>query len=318
MILGPTSKARDVAVAGIKLSLNKVTNHYSKTVTGEIINMQDFETYPAFMANFDDVLEEGKEYVSKPLGYLTQTISSRDAFFGDASFTDLIHRIQLDLTDADISLTAPLSFDMTIEKGDMYVRDLFNLYRFENLLYTMELGGIEIKDFLEYSTNLWFNTMKSGKDHMINFAQDSAGNLMKSRYGNGHQLENAYYNFDTGEGINYTVDLSKTYGERVNIISMADGSPFDLNKKYTVAVNSYRGSGGGNHLIAGSRIRQELLKDRVTESSGKDFRYLIMKWIEQKEQVTPSVTDNWTLIPADWASSAAQRDRKLLFGNEEK
>ncbi len=69
---------------------------------------------------------------------------------------------------------------------------------------------------------------------------------------------NPSYNFDSAAGIRYTVDVSKPAGERVTITAMENGKPFDPAKTYLVALNSYRGSGGGGHLT--SRGRNWLLK----------------------------------------------------------
>ena len=43
--------------------------------------------------------------------------------------------------------------------GDVYKRQ--DLYRYENFLYTVELSGQEIKDYLEYSYGNWMNQMLS-------------------------------------------------------------------------------------------------------------------------------------------------------------
>ena len=53
----------------------------------------------------------------------------------------------------------------------------------------------------------------------------------------------------------------------MTIASMADGSPFLMNKVYKVALNSYRGNGGGELLTKGSGIPQEKLKDRIIFST---------------------------------------------------
>ena len=66
-------------------------------------------------------------------------------------------------------------------------------------------------------------------------------------------LRNQSYNFDSAAGINYTVDVSKPEGSRVVITGFTDGRPFEKNKMYKVAVNSYRGNGGGGHFTIGCR-----------------------------------------------------------------
>ena len=316
LLLGPTSSARNVAVAEINLTLNKTTNHYQKSLAGELVETNQFVPDSAFMEKFAPMLRAGKNYVESPVGKFTKSINSREAMFGDTPFIDLIHQAQLDLTGAQISFAAPLSFDMQIDTGEFYVRDMFKLYRFENLLYTMELGGVEIKDFLEYSANLWFNQMKSKNDNLLNFKENDDGTLVKSRHSDRHQLENTYYNFDSGDGLIYTVDVSKPFGERINIISLSDGASFDLNKKYTVALNSYRGNGGGNHLVAGSKIRKELLQDRIVKTTEKDLRFYMMEWLKQKGEITPETNNNWKIIPEDWVETARPKDYILLFGDE--
>ena len=39
------------------------------------------------------------------------------------------------------------------------MNDMFNLYKYENMLYTMRLTGKEIRDALEMSYDLWTNRM---------------------------------------------------------------------------------------------------------------------------------------------------------------
>ncbi len=316
LLLGTTSRARDVAVANIDLKLHKTTGHYEKTMSGEIIEMKNFKPDQEFTAQFQQAFDEVKNYVSRPVGEFTEAVSSRDALFGDSEFIDLIHKVQIEITGAEISFAAPLTMDSQINKGKIFVKDLFKLYKFENLLYTMELGGQEIKDYLEYSCSLWFNQMKNENDHLLKFKTDSLGNPEKSPHGDSFMLRNAYYDFDSGEGIIYTVNIQNPDGERVEIISMADGSPFDLNKTYKVAINSYRGNGGGNHLTTGSKIRPELLKDRIINSTDKDLRFYIMKWMEEKGTVTPTTTNNWKVLHEAWWEKGKTKDFRLLFGDK--
>jgi 2',3'-cyclic-nucleotide 2'-phosphodiesterase/3'-nucleotidase len=243
-----------VAVATITLNYDTSARSWQKEIKGEIIDTSNYQPDQELVNTFKDVVEEVKKYVSKKIGIFTETISSREAMFGDSAFIDLIHRVQLEITGADISFAAPLSFSAAINKGDVFARDMFKLYQYENLLYTMEMTGAEIKDYLEYSYGRWFNTMKNEDDHLLYFKRNENGVLKRSeRYGN-YELEYHYFNFDSAAGMIYEVDVSKPVGERINIISMADGTAFAPEKKYKVAINSYRGTGGGGHLVIGAGI----------------------------------------------------------------
>jgi 2',3'-cyclic-nucleotide 2'-phosphodiesterase / 3'-nucleotidase len=315
LILGPASRSNSITIANINLNFNDETKSWTKNITGEIVNTKTLFPDKEFMTAFSNEFDEVKNYVSRPIGQFTKTVSARESIFGNSTFVDLIHKIQLELTGADISFTAPLSIHSEISEGDVYVKDMFNLYRYENLLYTIELNGKEILDYLEYSYSSWFNTMKDANDHLLMFEKDEQGELVLSKRSNAPMLKNRYYNFDSAEGIKYLVDVSRPVGERITIQSLSNGIPFDLKKKYSVAINSYRGNGGGGHLVEGAGIPQEKLTDRVINSTEKDLRYYMMKWIEKQKIVVPTEDINWSIVPEELVNAAKKRDYKLMFGS---
>ncbi len=313
-ILGATSSARDVSIANCTFTFDNNTKRWEKEIMEEVIESKNYSPDNEFMKKFSLQFDEVKKYVSRPIGYFEEPLSARESIFGNSAFTDFINTIQLELTGADISFTAPLSMNARIEKGEILVGEMFKLYRYENLLYTMELSGKEIKNYLEFSYSLWFNQMKSPDDHLLNFDLDEAGNLKFDKRNNAPTLKNQYYNFDAAMGINYLVDVSKLVGEKVKILSMQNGSTFDENKIYKVAVNSYRGNGGGNHLIVGAGIPKKELSKRIITSTEKDFRYYMMKWIEKNKTVNPNAAGNWKVVPEEWWAKGKEKDYQIIFG----
>jgi 2',3'-cyclic-nucleotide 2'-phosphodiesterase/3'-nucleotidase len=239
----------------------------------------------------------------------------REAFFGSSALMDLIHRVQLEHTGADISFCSPLAMETRIEAGELRMADMFKLYRFENFLYRMNLSGAEIKGFLEFSFDLWIRTMSSENDRMLKFLHDSAGRLVPSRSGGSYRLEEPFYNFSSAAGLIYEVRLDKPVGQRVVIRSLASGQPFELGRRYRVAVNSYRGNGGGRHLIEGAGIAADSLNARVEYASKTDIRYIITQWMSRQDTVRVKKLDHWKFVPEHWARQAAQHDRVMLFGN---
>ena len=206
-------------------------------------------------------------------------------------------------------MAAPLSFDAQIDAGDVYVSDMFNLYKYENMLYTMSLTGKEIRGALEMSYALWTNQMRAPSDPLLLLRESSSTGAEERTF-----FQHPSYNFDSAAGIIYTVDVTRPAGQKVTILSMADGTPFDENKTYKVAVNSYRGNGGGELLTKGAGIPQEELKDRILFSTDKDLRYYLMQYIEQRKVITPESLEQWKFIPENWAKPAAVRDYGKLFG----
>lgn len=303
LLINPKNKASYIAEVKVAMKWNEQTKSYDKSLTPELVKVKGMAIEPDFEARFKPFFEKVNAYVSRPVGRFMAPINTRESMFGDSPFMDLIHRAQLDLTGADISFAAPLSFNASIDSGNLYVRDLFKLYRFENLLYTMELSGQEIKDFLEYSYKNWFQQMDSADDPML-FIEETP---------QGAKLSTMFFNYDDAEGIDYSVDLSKPYGERVEITQMSDGTPFDFDKRYKVAINSYRGNGGGGHLTAGAGLSKEELTNRLVNTTSKDLRYYLMKWIEKEQNVSTPCNHNWTVIPEDWHDKAMKREMEVLY-----
>jgi 2',3'-cyclic-nucleotide 2'-phosphodiesterase/3'-nucleotidase len=180
----------------------------------------------------------------------------------------------------------------------------------------MALSGQEIKGYLEYSYGNWMNEMKDENDHLIRFAKDENGDIKFSSRYNTPETEERFYNYSSAAGINYTVDVSKPAGDRISITLMSNGSVFHLDSTYTVAINSYRGSGGGGHLTRGAGIPKEELSKRILASTDKDFRYYMTKWIEEKKTINPEIISTWKVIPEDWWEKGREKDYKLLFGTE--
>jgi 2',3'-cyclic-nucleotide 2'-phosphodiesterase / 3'-nucleotidase len=327
-IFGAQNAARNVAAVTATLTWNQARGAWDKEITGEVKPLTGIAADDAFLSSFAQQFGEVKSWVSRPIGRMSSRISTRDSMFGDSAFVDLIHNVQLaiagkpdfGLNAAEISFAAPLSMDAVIptsSDGTLYVRDMFNLYVYENFLYTMTMTGRQIRDFLEYSYAGWMATMASETDHMISFKKDAAGALVLDEKTKLPVMSTRYYNFDSAAGIRYTVDLTKPVGGRVSIQSMADGTtPFDMARTYSVAINSYRAQGGGGHLVQGARMDDAEVKamKSVTSATIKDLRFYIMKWIEgQAAALDPRPNGNWEVLPRDWVAKARALDMPLLY-----
>ena len=306
LLLDPSSNAYFVGDAEVVLTL-KDDKVVRRSINGQISDVRNLAVDKAFMKHFQKDIDEVKHYVDRKIGKFKNSIYTRDCYFGSSAFCDFIHSLQLKLTGADISFNAPLTFDACIKAGDVRISDMFNLYKYENQLYTMLLTGKEILGHLEMSYDLWVNTMKNPYDHIMlldEHAQDDQQRRM---------FKNLAFNFDSAAGIDYEVDVTKPNGQKVHILRMSNGEPFDLNKTYKVAMNSYRGNGGGLLLTQGAGIPREKLKERVIWESDRDQRYYLSQLIEQMGECDPQPFNNWRFVPEDWAKPAIERDRRLLF-----
>ena len=308
LCLDPSSNAINVCDAEITLTMKRGKVQF-KQVRGEIVNVQDLPIDEEYMDYFKADIDSVNNFVNRKIGKFKRAIYTRDSYFGNSAFCDLIHQLQLQLTNADISFNAPLSFNSVIREGDIHVSDMFNLYRYENQLYVMELTGEEIRKHLEMSYDQWVNTMTSPDDHIMLLNDGTTDDNQRFMF------KNLAFNFDSAAGIDYEVDVTKPNGQKVRILRMSNGEPFDEKKVYKVALNSYRGNGGGELLTKGAGIPQSELKKRTIFESEKDQRFYLMKEIEKAGVLDPQPGNNWKFVPEEWTKPALERDRKLLFGD---
>lgn len=306
LCLDPSCNAFMVSDAKISITMRD-GKLVGKRIEGEVVDITKEEIDQDFVNFFKPQVDNVRNYVDRVIGISEAPMLTRDCYFGSAEFTDFIHNLQLQITGADISFNAPLTFDSKIAEGEVRVSDMFNLYRYENQIYVLRMTGEEIRKHLEMSYDQWVTTMKSPTDHIM--LLDVYAKNDKQRFG----FKNLAFNFDSAAGIIYEVDVTKPDGEKVKILSMADGTNFDENKWYNVVMNSYRGNGGGELLTRGAGIPHSELKERRIYESEKDQRYYLMKEIERIGTIKPKANNNWHFVPEEWTAPAIERDKKLIF-----
>ena len=312
LCINPGSYAHNVAVINIQFTLdenekvieNKIINKRTHYI-GTVRNLHGKE----FRKNFFREYQGVSRFASEILGTSHSDIQITDAYFGSSSYIDLIQSLQLKISGADISFAAPLFFNAVIKSGPIKISELFNIYRFEDKLYTLKLYGHEIKSYLEMSYDGWINQMSGPDDDFLKTcpmknAPDKLG------------FKNFIFNFDSASGINYTVDVSKAIGERVNIVSTYKGEPFDMNGIYTCATTAYRANGGGELLTKGAGLTKEEIEKRIIATTEHDIRHYMMEHIRNTHDIYPQPRNNWRFIPDEWVKVASERERALLFSDD--
>ena len=304
LCLDPSCNAVKVAQATIQIRNGKVVSK-----KGEIVDITSEAIDQQYMTHFQSQVDAIRQFTEQQLGTFVTPMRSRDAFFGPATFTDYIHQLQLEVSGADISFNAPLTFDSDINAGPVYMSDMFKLYRFENKIYVLRMTGEEVRKHLEMSYSLWTNTMQSADDHIMLLAPKAPGDNQREGF------KNFTFNFDSAAGIDYVVDVTKPKGEKVRILQFSDGRPFNEKAWYKVAMNSYRGNGGGELLTLGAGIHKDSINNRIIYMSERDQRYYLTQKIEREGRVEVKSFNNWRFIPDAWARPAIERDRKQIFNH---
>ena len=187
-------------------------------------------------------------------------------------------------------------------------------YPYENQLFVLKMRGKEIKDYLEHSYDMWINTIDSADDRLLKIVNEPDPRTGQKRW----SFVGRSYNFDSAAGLHYVVDVTRPAGERVKIMSLADGSPFSMDAEYNVAMTSYRASGGGGLMRHGAGIDTDKIDDRVVEYY-PEIRELIYQYLQEHKVIDPaivgdpSLVGHWEFVPAELVSKAMDRDMDLLF-----
>jgi len=200
--------------------------------------------------------------------------------FSDNALWQLIHRAQLTVSGADVSLAAMFDPQQRIAAGPVCVRDLMRLYPYDNGLVTVEMTGADLKAALEQSARF----------------------LAAYTWEDGRALAEpgmAATNFDMAMGVQYEIDLTRPAGER--IVNLTWGNrPLAPEQKLRVVVNGYRAAGGGDFAMI--RRAPRVARARMTVPDA------LLAYARQFKTLSPRFEAAWTLVP----DYAAMPERPLI------
>lgn len=301
LLIDTGSRASHLGHAAVTLTFEN-GKLVAKHLAGELIDIDAHKVDVRMREHFNADFEKVRAFTLRPIGYISEDMRTRDAFAGQSFYMNIIHKVQLEASGADISFSAPLTFNKTLKAGELIYNDLFTLYPYENSLNVLKLTGKEIRNYLEYSYALW---LADEPGYVLRIKDDA-----NERYGTSHwSFVYPSFNFDSAAGIDYTVDLTKPYGRRVKITS-----PFDENAFYTVAMTSYRAAGGGNLLLEGAGLTREESGSRLV-ARYPEIREMVYRFILEHGTITPesvSGIGTWRFIPST-SKKSLKRDMSLLF-----
>jgi 2',3'-cyclic-nucleotide 2'-phosphodiesterase (5'-nucleotidase family) len=212
---------------------------------------------------------ETNNWLTRVIGQSSEELSAREGRFRDTAILDLIQQVQMEAGKADVSLVANFNTEARIPKGSVTVREIAGLYVYENTLVVLEVTGRQLKEALEHSAK-YFRAYEPGK---------AATELVDEKM--------PAYNFDIAEGVNYDLELSKPFGERIQKLSFR-GNPVTPEQKFRLATNNYRANGGGGYTM---------YKDApVVYRSSELIRDLIIDWVERHKTIPTQPSNNWRIV----------------------
>ena len=280
----------------------------AKSFEADLIPVKAEKADPTMRDTFRKDYEAVRNFTVREVGALTDDIRTRDSYAGQSAYTNVLHMLNLYNGAAEISLAAPLTFNKTVKAGTLVFNDLFTIYPFENQLYVITMTGEEIRRYLEASYDNWVDV--PGSRHALKIKHGDNPRTGERQW----SFVGTSYNFDSAAGINYDVDLTKPFGSRIQIKSMASGNPFSLEKTYKVGLTSYRASGGGG-LLKAAGVDSDNIEERVV-ARYPEIRNILYDYLKENGTLEPysysSLLGSWHFVPAK-AANQVEDDMMLLF-----
>jgi 2',3'-cyclic-nucleotide 2'-phosphodiesterase/3'-nucleotidase len=196
-----------------------------------LIKAEDFQEDPDIVDLVNEVERDCQLFLDQKIGnVVSDNLGVKDMFKARVDkhpIVTFINKVQLEASKAMISATS-LPNEVTGFEKAITVRNVLSTYVYANTLTVLELSGKQLKQILEKNAEY--------------FVCDEGVLKPNPKFSYPKQQ---HYNYDMFDGINYTINVNKPFGMRIENLTYKENSVSD-NEKFTLVVNSYRASGGGD------------------------------------------------------------------------
>ena len=301
-VVGVRSSGREIARIDVTLDGDKNI----KDIATEIVDMADYEPSQEIrdIPVVKDLHEQTITFIKgevdehgqpvNPLGTTAGKFQPEDEIKGlpegklqDTAVMDLILNIQLLNSGADVTSCALFKDTSDLPAGAITYGNVFDIYKFDNTLYTVDVTGKELKDYMEWSADC-YNQWKPG-DINISFDPDHPG-----------------YLYDMFAGVDYEIDLSQPAGQRIKNV-MFHGEPLRDDQILKLAVNNYR--------YSSALKAQDLIEGVRDWESSNSIRDMIVQYLAEHPMLEPTTNNNWRITGVDLGKDDPRRAEIIGYIN---
>lgn len=241
----------------------------SKDISYELIDVSKLnnEIDKKLEGIFTQTQKDLDVYLDKIIGEFDKDMRVDDIFLARLKghpFINFLHQVQLDVSGADFSALSVFDSAIGFSKK-ISVRDVLINYPYPNTLKVLEVTGKQLKEAIEKSATYFVIEDKKigiNKDFLVPKVQ--------------------HYNYDTYGGLEYKIDLSRDFYDRV-VYMKKDGKDISMNDTYTIVLNNYRASNTSIYpAYEGCRVVKEI---------NLDMSEIILDYIQKHKKII--VDDNY-------------------------
>ncbi len=289
LIGGATDSGQEV----IRFDLTLDNNNHVIDGQVKVVSMKAY--YPSEELSELPVIKKAHEttmdFVTEVIGEATEDFQPKDEIsfipegrLRDTPLIELINKVQLINSGADVTSTSLIRDDSNIKKGVITYGHIFNVYKFTTLLYVVEVTGKELKNYMEWAASA-YNQWEPG-DISISFTMDIPG-----------------YQHEFFAGVNYKVDISKPVGHRI-VDLIFKGDLVKENQKLKLATSDY--------CYFANLKGRKLAKNNYIWKSSNTIRDMIVEYIKNQGIISPQLDNNWEVTGVNLESPYKEKIIKLV------
>jgi len=263
---------KGVAMGEITLTLNQEKQVVDQSAT--LLTTATAQPDSTLAALVAPIQEKVETWLDQPVGQLTgESLAVTDpmaARLCGHPYLQFINTVEMAAGQTDIAATALFNDEVRGLGEQVSLRQLLNSYPYANTLVVERVTGAELRAALERCAS-FFTVTDDGQVGVT-----PAFTTPKL----------ALYNYDVYSGIDYHFDLTRPEGQRVTQL-MYHGQPVEATQTLAVAMNQYRGNGGGDYPM--------FSPDKVCREVNVDMAELIRQYFVAQPVVVGRPQTNFTV-----------------------
>lgn len=181
----------------------------------------------------NNIEEKTNQYLDTPVGHTKMELiitNQIEARIHKHPLITMINHVQKEFTGSDLSLCG-LGNNVSGFNKDISIRDVISTYIYPNTLVVKEISG---------------ETLLKGLEKTAEFFEVKDGSIVVSEKFKYPKVQ--LYAYDMYDGISYDINLKNQKGHRIENLQY-QGKTLNMKQLFTIAMNNYRGSGGGDYLF---------------------------------------------------------------------
>jgi 2',3'-cyclic-nucleotide 2'-phosphodiesterase / 3'-nucleotidase / 5'-nucleotidase len=252
-----------------------------RRIRADLVSTREAAPSPLLAQRLGPAREAVREWARTAIGIAVAPMRAGAARVGPDPILEFVQDVQRRRSGAELSAASVFDLRAGFDADTIRVAHVLALYPFENTLRAVRVSGAELKDYLEWSARY--------------FLVDPVGRVAINDSVPG-------YNYDVVAGATYAIDLRRPVGERIQGLAVR-GRLVQPTDSFTLAVNSYRQTGGGGYTM--------LRHAPVVYDKGERIPDLLIDAVRTRSPLDPAqyAGGGWRIVP-----EVADRAVHGLFG----